>query len=492
MKKIFLLVVLLIMAAGFAGCRKESTESPSPTEAAAPATKPTEVPSPTAAASDETPSPTAEPTEIPTPTEIILPDNAGDFKTSSMAFYWDESSERHNILAYIFPVDNNRAVIQLSSLEAPEDEEIGSETNCSLTLELINKAMYRNDESGITLFIDNENNVTLTAENEKYSLYEGSFSPLDSTGWATDDTILEFLRNIPGSGIGDFGRTGNKDEVEECFTDEWFHELRLLRDGELYAAYAATEDMTAICRLNGEKCELIYGSMASTLEKTNIFDFIGGDENGEDYYFFEQPIVYPCIQNGTYMYVGMSDSVVVNAALDMTESISVTSSDENVIKAEGAEVTATGAGEAVLDVELVYGGCTKQYTIEVTVTEEYPEMTDEIAEYQDQDLIELIDTVTYKYTMSIYNDEGFYSVDIISVVSPDTYRHWSYYGEEDSSDPSVIDLIGSCTLETYNVDGSYSEETEFEGMAATVTRNSDGSYLWYDSYANEGEMSVFK
>ena len=94
--------------------------------------------------------------------------------------------------------------------------------------------------------------------------------------------------------------------------------------------------------------------------------------------------------------------------------------------------------------------------------------------------------------MSIYNDEGFYSVDIISVVSPDTYRHWSYYGEEDPSDPSVINLIGSCTLETYNMDGSYSEETEFEGMAATVTRNSDGSYLWYDSYANEGEMSVFK
>ncbi|MBO4415265.1 MAG: hypothetical protein J5824_04695 [Lachnospiraceae bacterium] len=491
MKKILLLWILLIMVIVPTGCQKENPETSSPAGTAAPTatTAPTEAIAPT-----EAPSPTATvaPTEIPTPTEIVLPDNAGDFKTSSRAFFWDNSSERHNIMVYIFPLNDKKAVIQLSSLEAPEDEEIGSETNCSLTFELINKAMYWNDESGITLFVDNENKVTLTAENEQYSLYEGSFSPLDATGWVTDTTVLEFLRNIPESGIGDFGRNGGKDEVEECYTDDWFHELILFRDGNLYATYVATEDMTAICRLNGEKCELIYGSMASTLEKTNIFDFIGGDENSEDYYFFEQPIVYPCIQNGTYMYVGMSDSVVVNAALDMTESISITSSDENVIKAEGTEVTATGAGEAVLDVELVYGGCTKQYTIEVTVMEEDPEMTDEIAEYQDQDLIELIDTVTYKYTMSIYNDEGFYSVDIISVVSPDTYRHWSYYGEEDPSDPSVINLIGSCTLETYNMDGSFSEETEFEGVAATVTRNSDGSYLWYDSYANEGEMSVFK
>ncbi|MCR5324930.1 MAG: hypothetical protein K6E85_16860 [Lachnospiraceae bacterium] len=498
MKKKLIPVIALIMIMVLSGCQKDNSGMSSPTEAIAPtaAATPTATESPT---KDPSPTATTAPTEIPTPTEIILPENAGDFGDSSMGFYWDDSSERHNIIVYIFPVNDKKAVIQLSSLDAPEDDEISAETDSSLTFELLNKAMYRNDESGITLFIDKDNKVAVTAENEAYSQFVGNFSPLDSTGYVTDATILEFLRNVPESGIGDFGKTGNKDEVEESILDDWFHELKLFRDGNLYATYAATDDMTALCRLNGDKWELVYGSMATTLEMTNTFDVEGGDENGDEYYYFEQPIVYPYIQNGSYLYVGTSDTVVVNAAVDLTESIRVTSNDEDIVIVEGTEITAAGIGETTLDVELVYGGCACQFTIDVMVieedtevTDEVTEATDEVTEYRDQDFIELIDTVTYQYTMSIYNDDGFYSVDIMSTVSPDTYRHWSYFGEEDPSDQSIIKLVGSCILETYDEDGNCSEVIEFEGMEATVTRNSDGSYLWNDFYANEGEMSIFR
>jgi hypothetical protein len=492
MKKITALILAMIMVLALSACGKKE-------EPAGPAATATEAPT-AGTAQTATPEPTAAPTDVPSPTEIPLPENPGDFAASTGSFFWDQSSELHNILISIYPVDDKKAVIQLTGMEATEDSDIVTETNCSLTFELVNKAVYRNDEADMTLTIDNENNVAVIVGGELYSELAGNYLPSNGMSWLYPDTILEYLRNIPDSGIGDFGKAGKADEVEESVSNNWFHELNLYRGDDVFGIYVAAEDFSAICRVNdlGE-LDLIYGSMANTLEQTDYYEFYIGnggeeeEENEEEFVYYEQPLIYPYILCGADMTVGQSDYVVVMAPWDMTEDIKGSSRDETDVTVNDTEITAVGAGEAILDVELVYGGCTKQYTIEVSVAEYDPDSQLETIDFNDPSVISLVDRVTCEYTMDITANDGLYSVEIVTILDPGTYRHWSYIGEADPSDPNVIHLTGDILLATYNMEtGELDEEIETEGVTATIVKTDDGKWLWYDDYANEGENSVFE
>ena len=497
MKKTISLIIAMIMVLGLFACnRAEQPADPTPAATGAPTAGTTATPAPTA---------TPEPSSEPTPTEILLPENPGDFAASSGSFYWDQSSELHNILLDIYPVDDKKAVIQINSLDGSEDEEIVTEMNCSLTFELVNKAVYRNDAADITLTIDSEEHVTVTAGNDRYAMFNGNYYPTDGKSWLNPDTIIEYLRNIPASGIGDFGTAEKADEINEVLADNWFREITLYRDDSVYGIYVAAEDMSMIGKVNDMgSLDIIFGSMENSLEKTNYYDFEFGsefdeedgeeniDEYSEEYSFFEQPIIYPYLISGAYMTVGQSDNVAVRAAWDLTEDIKVNSRDESILTVNGTEVTAVGEGEAVLDVELVYGGCTKDYTIEVTVVEADPDAVFETVEYEDPDCLSLVDRVTFNYTMDITNNDGLYSVDIISILDPGTYRHWSYFGEADPSDPNVITLQGDLSLITYQNDGSMDETLKVEGVTATIIKNADGTWSWNDDHGNEGGLSVFE
>ncbi len=378
MKKTISLIIAMMMVPGLLACnRSEQPDNAAPTATE----EPTATPAQTA-----TPEPTSEPTAETTPTEFPLPENPGDFASFNGSFFWDQSSELHNMLIDIFPVDDKKAVIQLSCLDGSEDEEIATETNCSLTFELVNKAVYRNEAADITLTIDSEDHVTVTAGNDQYALFGGNYSPTEGKGWVNAETIVEFLRNISASEIGDFGTAGKSDEINEALSDSWFYEISLYRDDSIYGYYVAAADLSAICKINDSgACELIYGSMKNTLEQTNSYDLEIEGEDGEDYIIYEKPLVFPYIQFGSNLIVGQTDYVFVNAAWDMTKDIKVTSGDENVVKVDGTEITAVGAGETTLNVELVYGDCTKQYTIEVSIAEEDPETSLDPIDYSGED-----------------------------------------------------------------------------------------------------------
>ncbi len=496
MKKILASIAVMILALALSACGK--TEEP-----AGPSATATETPSAATAVPSQTAAePTKAPTEAPTPTGYQLPENPGDFASSGRSFYWDQSSELHNILLDIYPVDDKKAVIQINSLEGSEDEEIATETNCSLTFELVDKAVYRNEAEDITITVDSEDHVTVTAGNDRYALFNGNYNPTDGKSWLNADTILEYLRNIPSSGIGDFEKAGKEDNIEEGVIDEWFHDLMLYRDGTFYGSFVAAEDMSVVCTVDDMgNYYIICGSMENTLEHTNYYDIeigaIESEDNSEEdiseYAVFEQPIIYPYLICGADFKVGQTDYVAVRAALDMTEDIKVTSRDESIVTVDGTEVTAVGAGDVTLDVELLYGGCKKNYTIEVSVEEADPDAVSETVEYNDPDRLSLVDSVTFNYTMDITNNDGLYSVDIISILDPATYRHWSYFGEADPSDPNVINLQGEITLITFNPEtGEADEESEVGEVTATIVRNDDGTWLWNDDHGNEGELSVFE
>jgi hypothetical protein len=418
------------------------------------------------------------------------------FSGQASAYYWDQSSEITNITLDIIPVDDKKAVIQISSMKGSEDSETLEEKNCSLTYDLVNKSTYKNNEAGITLTLGKDGNVTLSTKNEDYSEFKGNYVPTDGTGWLNADTYIEFLRNIPAADLGDFG-SKDSDNILETISDSWFHEFALYRDGESYKTFVGTDDMSAIIKVTDGKCEVIYGSMENTLGKSNSINFEGEDENEEETFFYEAPVVYPYVEGGTDLVVGATGNIVINAAWDMTESVKVTSKDESIVKVNGTSITAAGLGETALDVELVYGGCKKNFTIDVCVLENDPDTMLEDGTYHDPNLLSLLDTVTYDYTMDILNNDGFYSVDIVEKVDPGHYRHWSYFGEADPSDPNVIRLYGTCTIEGWSVedDNVYTETIEAEDLYDSITFHEDGDswyYTWEENNGNAGEMSIFR
>ncbi len=421
---------------------------------------------------------------------------SGKASASIQFYYWDQSSELRNVTLDIIPVDNKKAVIQISGLKAFEDSDFTEEKNCSLTYDIVNKSTYKNSEAGITLTVNKDGNITLSTENDAYSDFNGNYVPGDGIGWLNADTYIEFLRNIPAADLGDFG-TKDSDDVFEALSDDWFHEFSLSRDGEPYKTFVGTDDMSAILEVADGKCKVIYGSMENTLGKENSFAFEGGDENNEETYFYDAPVVYPYIEDGASLVKGETKNVLINAAWDMTESIKVSSMDESIVKVDGTNITAVGIGETKLDVLLVYAGCKKSYTIDISVLENNPDTVLEDVNYQDPNVLSLLDTVTYDYTMDIVNDDGFYSVDIVQKVDAGHYRHWSYYGEADPSEPNVINLFGTCTLEGWSVedDSTYTETVEAENLNDTITYHEDGDswyYTWEESNGNIGELSIFR
>ena len=495
MRKVLICILIMIMVVSFAGCTGGNSGNindpvqPEPTK-----TGSTETGKENGAEATKAPAPTTEATKVPEPTaapEPELPEDAGDFSTADKAFYWTGSTEYHNIAVEIFPVDETRAVIQFGLYNASEDSEIVEDYHHVFTFDLVNKATYRNEEIGIDLYLDRDGKMTVTSGDPAYSEIALEYYSAGEPGVPATAAFVEFIRNIPAADIGDFGKNDTNDTVEESDSFGWFYELALYRDQSPYKTYVVTEDLSAICKVEDDSFKLIWGSLESTMERTEGFEFEGSDENGDEYYYYEMPVVHPYIVEGAFFAVGDSGTVAVSAPLDLTESMTVSSADESIVIVDNDKVTAVAAGETVLNVELVYGGSAKQYTIDVTVSETDPDVTDETAEYDDPGYISLVDTVTYEYTMDIFCNDGLYSIEIISTIGPGTYRHWSYIGEEDPSDPNVINLTGSCTVEDHTLDGEYSEEIEYENETATVTRQEDGSYIWHEAYG-EGAMSVFK
>jgi len=473
MKKILLSIVFAIAMISLAGCAKDKTSGESSaTDSQA---------SVTSAASKQ---------ETSVSEEAKLPENAGDFASSDRMFAWDQSSELYNITMGIFPVDDTKAVLQFSYFKGSEDDDIVSEAIYSYTYELVNQATYRNEENGIEVFIDKDGNVTVTAAEGKLTDIEGTYYASGGVGSPAKDTIIEFIRNIPGVDLGDFGKEGSNDEIEEYMTSDWFHEIYLVRDDEIFKSFVATDDMSAICEVEDETAKVIYGSFETTMDRTVSYTVESGDENSEEYHEVEIPVICPSVLDGTDLYVGQDSFIMVDVPWSLTESVSAVSSNPEVVSAEGDFISAVAVGEATLTVDVTVAGCTRQYTIDVNVTENDSFTVEN--EYVDPNRLTLFDINSERIVMEIALEEGLYSVDIIASDDATTIHHWSYIGELDSEDPSVINLIGGCVIETYNDNGDFFETIISEDQEATVRKDDDGYYYWYDAYEDFGANCKFE
>lgn len=185
-------------------------------------------------------------------------------------------------------------------------------------------------------------------------------------GEAIDDAALvDYLRQIPEANIGDFGTDSSRDEFTDVTEYSAMRELTLLRDGELYARYLIPKDFSAVFKEEGEDYKLIYGTVEKMLDQTSTYT-IYNEETGEDEEH-EDKIIGATILAGDELEVGMTSEVLIYAPVDLTESITLKSSDESILKVDGANVEAVAPGEVKLTVDFVYGGFKRTDELSVIV-----------------------------------------------------------------------------------------------------------------------------
>ena len=317
--------------------------------------------------------------------------------------------------------------------------------------------------------------------------------PQDASSNESDDKetakFLGHLRSISEAGVSDFDINNAGDELEHYLVGGWFHELVLLRDGKILGWFAVADDLSAVCRVNGDNCTLIAGSLENTLKRTQTYTVYNEDEDRT--YDLEEDIVSAIVIDGTELTVGTFSEVTVVSPWDsLLESLSVVSSDPGVVEVNGREITAQAPGEAVLTVSYVYGGSPKTDEIPVEVLEEDPDMEYFEAEYIDEKYSTYFDRVSQRATLEICHEDGLYSVDILWSDSATVMHHWSYISTEENN--GSLKLNGTYCIETSNYDGTVSTETVFENMGATLTLGDDGCYYWHDDYEDAGKECIFE
>lgn len=455
-------------------------------------------PEPTAAV---TPAAEPEVTAAPTPE---LKETGAKFTDAAAGYVFEGSSELLNIRIGSYPVSEDRAVFQFGYYEAAEDTETVTDINYSCTMTLKNDSNYVYEGTGsdgnplvIIATMEADENVSVSVDGMLPCDFNGSYYPADGGPVPDAETIIEYLRNVPSAEIGDFSSENEGDVVEESMVDGWFHVVSLFRNNAEYKTFIATDDMTGFCEMNGDSVTMLSGSMESTLGQVNY----GSDEADDDYEVYENdeteyvdielPLVYPYIQGGSLVAIGEVTEIAVEASFDLVESVEVSSSDENVISVNGREITGVADGEAILTVTLVYGGSTKEYSIFAIVAEVEEQEIDDGYENSSLEVASFADVVLQRATMDIIIEEDVCCVDIYWDDDAWSVHHWNYIGLEDEEDENVINLVGSCNIETYDEEGNCTETPVFENMTGTLTLGDDGYLYWYDSYQDAGADCKF-
>ncbi len=515
MKRILSLIIIFVLLASIAGCGKGS-ENQSQTPSGTPTEQPVTVTTaPTEAPVAPTEAP-AEPTSTPAPVPTALPENAGDFASLSSAFCWNDSAELFSITLSIYPVDDTTSVLQFDYYDAGEDIEIPVQKYYAFTCKLVNKATYVDEEEGLTVFVDNNGDATVSSDNDAYKDITGGY--YNAGGAASPDTvaILEYLRNIPEAEIGDFCETCANDEIEESIASAWFHEINLFRDGEIISTFLATDDMTGFCKFDGDACNLIFGNLDSTLEQINYYDLeaveddfgedIGNDvadvsegDAGDNYEegfveteSFERLIVFPYIYGGTELAVGETSFVDLFTPYQIPYTIEFVSADESIVSTDDGIFTAAAEGETIIQVMLDYSGSRKEYTIPVIVYESENGEDFGSDECADPGFTSWADSVSMRATMSMTEEDGNYSADIYWADSVDTVHHWSLIGTADTSDEAKINLYGSYIIETYDSEGSCTETIVSDEVATSMNFEDTGCLRWNYSFDGKEFECLFE
>lgn len=451
---------------------------------------------------------TADPTPAPVITDPVsvtpaAPTDApvGIPKTAlleSQGFVMENSTETKQIYITAYPIDDIRFVFQFDVVFLPIGAEFSETQTYTLCFEKQENGDYLHSKTD-----PNGNDSSLTAsyiEGGEF-MVSGNDSPLIGIYQKTDYrcnvadlTVLEFLKNVPAAGIADFSLDRPTNEIE-CYTfGDWFICCNLFSESKQTASFLVAKDFSAVLDMTASQGKVIYGSLEKTLNATYSYEI--PDEDGAPV-TIEEPLVFPFLANGTTMVAGSVDEVSLSAPYDLAESLKIVSGNTDIVTVTGTEVTALQPGSATLKITADYGGAVKDFTLDIEVVnadvlsdfDEYEEPAD--LEFVDPRYATYFDATSMRATMEICFEDGMIGVDILWADDANTEYHWSYVGSDEEIE-GAYRLNGRYTIDTTNDDGSFSEKVIAEDITATLTKDANGCFYWYDCYEETDHDCIFE
>lgn len=423
-----------------------------------------------------------------------------DTKPEYRGFVMENATGTKQTYIAIYPIDNVNSIFQFDVVSYNPGDDIPETRTYALHFVKQENGEYLSKETD-----QNGDVVTLTASyiegdefmvsgSDAQSPFTGIFKKTDERCEIGDVTILNFLRNVPAAGIGNFALYNPMDEIECYMASDWFICCNLFSETEFKYSFLIAKDFSVIINTTTTQGQVIYGSLEKTLNSTHTYEIYNDD--GE-LISVEEPLVFPVVCNGTTMTVGSTDDIFLAAPYDLTKSLNIVSENVNIIAVDGTAITAVAPGNVTLKVTTDYCGTVKDFNLDIEVVEKDDSViVDEneefaVSEYVDSKYATYFDKVSMRATMGVCFEEGLISVDIIWADDAYTEHHWSYVGS-DKADNGVYQLNGRYTIDNYTDDGFFSEKVVAENIAATLTKGTDGCFYWYDSNEETDHDCIFE
>ena len=316
----------------------------------------------------------------------------GVWETVCGSYTWNESSQYTNSVLALMWLEEGSVLFEFNLMEGSEKEDSAIELTVSGVLNVqkdgsgIYEAASDDGESLLTIGFEiskDGKQVTVSHKGELPISPDGNYTFTVSGIEVSDYSATELVRYLPADATGlntDLGAyTLN---YPESLVSGWFYPIDATFDdsGEYLAKFIVAKDLSAVFRVDDDiEPVLIYGSAkpmmdAETWPEFDDEDYEGSEDEpmGELIYDME-PLVSVGADNGTFLTVGESTTLLANLPWDLPFTLKAGSADTSIADVdENGVITAVTTGETSITGTLTVEDGVKEFEIIINVFDEEP------------------------------------------------------------------------------------------------------------------------
>ena len=316
----------------------------------------------------------------------------GVWETVCGSYTWNESSQYTNSVLALMWLEEGSVLFEFNLMEGSEKEDSAIELTVSGVLNVqkdgsgIYEAASDDGESLLTIGFEiskDGKQVTVSHKGELPISPDGNYTFTVSGIEVSDYSATELVRYLPADATGlntDLGAyTLN---YPESLVSGWFYPIDATFDdsGEYLAKFFVAKDLSAVFRVDDDiEPVLIYGSAkpmmdAETWPEFDDEDYEGSEDEpmGELIYDME-PLVSVGADNGTFLTVGESTTLLANLPWDLPFTLKAGSADTSIADVdENGVITAVTTGETSITGTLTVEDGVKEFEIIINVFDEEP------------------------------------------------------------------------------------------------------------------------
>lgn len=322
------------------------------------------------------------------PTDETFSD--GMWKDVCGSYAWDESSQYNNSVLSMMWLDKNCVLFEFNLMEGSEEEDSATDLTVSGVLNVqedgngIYEAVNEEGESSLKIYFDiseDGKQVSISHEGELPISPDGNYTFSDSGMEVSDYSATELVRYLPASATGLDTNLGTYTlKYPETLVSGWFYLIDVTFDDteDVLAKFIVAKDLSAVFRVDdGIEPMLIYGSVQSMMdaevwpEFDDEYNEGSEGEPAEDSSYDFYPLVSVGVDNGTFLTVGESTTLLADLPWELPYTLEATSADTSIANVdENGVITGVTPGETSIIATLTVENGVKEFEIIISVLDE--------------------------------------------------------------------------------------------------------------------------